>query len=322
MSNPGPAALSRFGMNKALLGVIFTLLFVLLESAQFVFFGGLFQKLNSFLYGFLVFGLIVVTFVGWAIVFRPGEVRAALANHRELLAVNVGAVITFSAYLGSVQLVEPAITYTISSGAMPVTAYLLYRFGIREGEPMRNRLEAAGNVLLFFSIVFLALITVVGLSGFVRGGFPAALGGVCLAVIDGVFFTFILVYSQRLNRAGVGPSTVLGIRLPLYVLVTGALAVGVTAAPSDLSTGEIALYVTVGFALTVPPLYLLQRAVPLVPTLTISSITALGPLFIFALQMLESRVDFSAATLIGLAAYTVGALLAATGAVRASAGDR
>ena len=38
-----------------------------------------------------------------------------------------------------------------------------------------------------------------------------------------MFFTLILVYSQRLNIGGVGPATVLGVRMPLYVLVAATV---------------------------------------------------------------------------------------------------
>lgn len=307
-------------MNKSTLGLLFALAFVLLESTQFVYFGGLFQKMNSFQFGFLVFFSIVGLFVGWAAIFSPGQLRNALGMRRELIAVNVGAVVTFSAYLLSVQLIEPAIAYTVSAGTMPISAYLLYRFGIREGENMRNRSEAIGNALIFVSILFLALITMSGWSGFVRGDRSIAVLGILLAVVDGVFFTLILIYSQRLNRNGVGPSAVLGIRLPLYVMVTGGLYFsGMGYQPdTDLTSSQVAFYVAVGFLLLVPPLYFFQKAVSLLSTLTVSALTALGPFVIFMLQLAEGRVDYSVMTLIGLAIYILGAILSAFGAVKAT----
>ena len=197
--------------------------------------------------GFLVFGLIVILFVGWTVLFNRRQLVLALSQPGLLLAVNAGAVVTFTAYLTSVQLVEPAITYTISSGTMPITAYVFYRMGFREGEPMRNRSEAAGNILIFCSILLLGIITVAGFSGFVRGGTLSGLLGVLLAVIDGIFFTLILIYSQRLNKVGLGPGTVLGVRLPLYVIVTGCLAYLETGVPAVLSNSEITIYVLFGF---------------------------------------------------------------------------
>ncbi len=253
---------------------------------------------------------------------NPDQVRKAFAARRSLLAVNLGAVVTFTAYLLSVQLLEPAITYTISAGSMPITAYVLYRLGLREGENMRNKSEAIGNTLIFCSIIFLGIITVAGLSGFVRGDRSIALLGVFLAIIDGVFFTLILVYSQRLNIAGVGPSAVLGLRLPLYVLVTGFIAYGGSEPNQSLPISELGLYVVIGFLLTIPPLYFLQKAVPMLSTLTISALTALGPFVILGLQLVEGRIDYSPVTMIGLAIYMVGAVLSAAGAVKATSDNQ
>jgi hypothetical protein len=62
----------------------------------------------------------------------------------------------------------------------------------------------------------------------------------------------------------------------------------------------------------------LQRAVALISTLTIGALTALGPFIIFGLQLIEGRVDYAPATLAGLGLYSIGAVLAALGAVTAA----
>jgi drug/metabolite transporter (DMT)-like permease len=306
-------------MTGPLLGVILALVFVVLESLQFVFFGGLFQRMSSFLFGFLVFGSTIIGFVAWTALRDPDQIRRAFANRAALIGVNMSAVFAFTSYLMSVQLVEPAITYTISAGTMPVTTYILYRFGVPEGEAMRNRMEGAGNVLLFAGILYLAWVTIAGFTGFVRGDWHAAMAGVLLAVADGVFFTMVLVYSQRLSVSGVGPGAVLGLRLPLYVLVAGGCVALEVDHKETLEASEIAIYGLIGLVLTVPPLYTLQKAISLISTLTISALTALGPFIIFGLQMFEGRVGYATATLIGLSIYFVGSLLSAIGAVKSTA---
>ncbi len=302
-------------MHTVTAGLICALLYVVMESAQFVYFGKLFQQLSPFLFGALVFGLIVLVFAGRTIIVAPQEFKRALALPRLLLAINLGAVVTFTCYLLSVRLLEPAITYTVSAGTMPLTAWVLFKTGMREQGKLRNRAEATGILIIFASIVFLAVITLGGLSGFVRGGWTAAAIGLLLTIADGVFFTLILVYSQRLSEAGIGAAAILGLRLPLYVLVTGALAAGTTQVLPPLA--PLTLAVLVGFLLIVPPLYLLQRAAAILSTLTLSAITTLGPLVILLLQWLEGRVAYSTATTIGLTLYMVGAATAAFGSVNA-----
>lgn len=306
-------------MNRALIGVVWGLTFVFLESIQFVFFGGIFQRMNSFLFGFLVFGITVVAFVGWCAIKTPDQLKSAFANPRLLIAINVTATLAWMAFLSSVQLIEPAVAYTIGAGAMPITTYLAFRCGVPEGEAMRSRTEAFGNLLVLCGIVYLAAITVSGWSGFVRGGSLVALAGVLFAVADGALFTWLLIYCQRLDRIGVAPGAVFGLRFPLYVIAAGSLAALGVDHKVALPVQEISIMVAIGLALIIPPLYALQRAVSLISTLTISALTALGPFVIFALQVIEGRVDYSPVTLVGLSIYFVGALMAAFGAVQATA---
>ena len=305
-------------MNRAAIGVVWALAFVVIESVQFVFFGAVFQRMNSFLFGAIVFLIVVVVFVAWAASRRPDQLRLAFANPKKLLAVNVTATFAWLAFLGSVERIEPAVAYTIGAGVMPLTAWAAWRLGVPEGEPMRNRMEGLGNLLILAGIVFLAIITIAGLSGFALNGWRGGVLGVALAIADGVLFTWLLIHCQRLDRAGVGPGTVFGLRFMLYVVVAGSMAIVLPSSKPDLPWTEVAGIVAIGLILIVPPLYALQRAVALVSTLTIGALTALGPFVIFVLQMAEGRVDYSSLTLVGLGIYFVGAILAAAGAVRAA----
>lgn len=305
-------------MSRSVVGVIWAIVFVTLESIQFVYFGGLFQRMSSFLFGFLVFGIIASTVLVWALFQAREQLAAVFAKPGPLIGANVCAVFAWACYLSSVQLIEPAVAYTVSAGFMPITAYLAYRFGVPEGDPMRNRTEMFGNLLLLAGVVYFAIITVSGQSGFVRGGGSVALMGVLLAIIDGAMFTWTLIFCQRMDRNGVGPGLVFGIRLPLYVVVAGFMATMGIDHKVSLPWSEIGLIVFIGLALTIPPLYALQRAVATISTLTIGALTALGPFLIFGLQMVEDRVEYSNATLAGLLLYFSGAVLASLGAVKAS----
>ena len=305
-------------MSRSTIGVIWAVTFVLLEAVQYVFFGNIFQRLSTFVFGFLVFGITVVGVIGWAAIAAPQQLRAAFANPRLLFMTNFAATLAWGAYLTSVQLIEPAVAYTIGAGAMPLTAYAAYLLKVPEGEPMRNRTEALGNILLLLAIAYLAFVTITGQSGFVRGDAMVGALGVIFAIADGILFTWVLIYCQRMDRVGVGPGVVFGLRFMLYVLVAGALAGVGIGDKQSLPADEIAYIVIIGLALIIPPLLALQLAVAAVSTMTIGAITALGPFAVFILQIFEGRVEYSEATLLGLFFYFFGAVLAAFGAVRAT----
>ena len=159
--------------------------------------------------------------------------------------------------------------------------------------------------------------TLTGYSGFVRGGFLVALAGTSLAVFAGVLSMWMLFYSYRLDKAGVGPLAQFGLRFPLYtVLALGGFAIGLDH-KADLPSSDIALAVGIGLFIMAFPMYAMQKAVPLVPSITIGTITALGPFFIFALQLLEGRVDYAPMTMVGLIIFFAGAVLAAYGSSQA-----
>lgn len=303
------------------IGVIWAFAFVSLEAVQFVFFGNVFQRIDSFLFGALVFAITVVVFVGWAAIAHPMELRRAFAQPRLLWQINVTAVFAWIAFLGAVQVIEPAIAYTIGAGVMPITAWALHRLGVPEGEALRNKLECLGVLILGGAMLFLAWVTLTGGSGFVRGGWWVGFGGLALAVADGVLFTWLLVLCQRIDRKGVGPGLVFGLRFPLYAVVAGALAAAGVEGKAPQPIAEVAWIVTAGLVLIIPPLYALQQAVALVSTLTIGAITALGPFLIFALQMVEGRVASAEMTLVGLGLYSLGAVLAAFGAVQGTVAE-
>ncbi|MEM9062287.1 MAG: hypothetical protein AAGD13_17650 [Pseudomonadota bacterium] len=304
-------------MSRAATGVIWALAFVALESLQFVFFGGIFQRVSSVLFGSIAFAIVVAGFVGWSAWRRREDLLNAIRQPGLLLLINVTATASWLMLLLAVQIIEPATAYTVGSGAMPIAAWAAYRLGFAESDAPRNRAEKLGIVLIGFSLIYLSAITVAGWSGFARGGPVAAMTGIALAFAEGVLFTFLLIFCRRLNRSGVGPSTVFGIRFVLYVIVAGMLAGAGFDAKGTIGSGELSIFVALGLLLIVPPLFALQQAVSLVSTLTISVLTALGPFVIFVLQSVEGRVDHSWATLFGLTLFFAGANLSAIGAVRA-----
>lgn len=303
-------------MSPGAAGVVWALAFVLLESIQFVFFGNVFQRISSHLFGFYVLAITTIAFVGWSALRRPAELRLALAQPRLLLAINITATLSWVMFLMAVQIIEPAIAYTLGAAAMPLAAWAFARLGVAEGAGPRNAAETSGFTLIFCGAAFLAIVTVAGWSGFVRGGPAAALLGASLALAEGVLFTWLLVLCQRLDRKGVSANVVFGLRFPLYVVAAGMLgAMGFDQKP-PLDPGETAIIVALGLILIIPPLYALQRAISLISTLSISVLTALGPFLIFSMQLVEGRVEHSTATLIGLGVFFTGSLMAAYGALR------
>lgn len=300
-------------MTKTTLGLIWAFSFVILEAVQAVFLGGVFQKHDSFLIGAVVFGLSAAAMLIWAAKTTPDQLWIAWSNKTSLLALNLSTTLVWVAYFYALQVIEPAVAFTIFSGLIPITIFVASACGVPEASLLRNRIEGLGIAIVLLAICYLCVITLMGQSGFVRGGWIAALTGLGLTLVSGVSLAVMMIYSQRLDRLGVEPTAQYGLRFPVYVIVSScAVWVGLDAkGPIDRSS--LALVSFFGLLIIAFPVFAMQKAISLMPTLTLAAVTALGPLFVFALQLFEGRVAYAPATMTGLAIYFVGAVLSAYG---------
>lgn len=305
------------------LGLVFCLVFVTLEAFQAVYLGSVFQKADSFLVGACVFGVSVSACTLITAVFRPGELLASLVSWRIVAALNVFAATTWCTYFLAIQLIEPAIVFTIFSGMVPLGTVVAGWCGLPEAGTMRHKPDIIGNALIFLAVLLLGAITVFGYSGFVRGSWLSGVAGVVLSAVSGLCTAFVILLSVRLNRKGVGPLAQFGLRFILYTcLALAAYATGLDDKGSPMSPADLATLVLVGLGVIAFPLYLVQKAIPLLQPSIIAAMTALGPVMVFSMQLLEGRVDYSAATLTGLLVYMAGALLAVYGSILQSTHTR
>lgn len=298
------------------LGLSFCLVFVTLEAFQAVFLGSVLQSVDSFLLGAWVFGISVVGCAALTAVFRPHELVVSVRSWRIVLALNLFAAMTWCSYFLAVQLIEPAIVFTIFSGFVPLGTIFAHWCGLAEAATPRRRLVDIGNLVILASVLMLTAITVLGLSGFVRGNWFEGLAGALLSAISGVCTAFVILLSTRLNRRGVGPLAQFGLRFVIYTgLAATAYRLGLDDKGVATQPMELAWVVLIGMAVIAFPLYLVQKAIPLLHPSLIAAMTALGPVMVFLMQLIEGRVDYSSATLTGLSAYMFGALLAVYGSI-------
>lgn len=300
-------------MSPSTVGVLWCLVFIVLEAVQSVYFGGVLQRMDSFLIGFLVFGITTTVALLLTGLRAPVEILRALRRPWALLGVNLTAAGAWILYLLAVQTIEPAVVYTIFSGTIPLTTIVAARLGVPEANDIRSGLEGLGNVVLLVGLAVLAVATLTGWSGFVRGGLAEALLGLGLTVGSGVIVTWMLFFCRRLDRVGVGPLAQFGLRFVLYVALAGFGALLGLDHKEAVPTVDTLYVVAVGLAIMALPLYAVQKAIALVSPLTIGAVGALGPLVIFLLQLVEGRVDYAPVTLCGLLIYFTGALIAAYG---------
>lgn len=308
-------------MNNAAIGLLWAFTFVILEAAQAVFFGGLFQAYDSFLIGGAVFGLTAAGTLVWAAVKTPEQLRIAGANRASLLALNLSTTLVWITYFFALQLIEPAVVFTVFSGLVPISIVFASACGFPEASPPRNRVESTGLITVAVGIGYLAAVTLSGQSGFVRGGMVSAIAGLLLAAMSAVSLAVMMIYSQRLDRLGIAAVAQYALRFPLYVLIALLAALLGFDAKGPVDSGGLLATIVIGFAIIAFPVFAMQKAISLMSALTLAAITALGPLFVFLFQMVEGRVAYASATMTGLVIYFIGAAIVAYGG-RAAGLDR
>lgn len=307
-------------MNNATRGLIWAFSFVILEAAQAVFFGGVFQDYDSFLIGGAVFGFTAAGALIWVKVRTPEQLNIAWANGASLFGLNLSTTLVWIAYFVALQMIEPAVVFTVFSGLIPIAILIASACGVPEASPLRNRVEGAGLIASVIGIGYLAAITLLGQSGFVRGGWTAAMVGLLLTCVSAVSLAAMMIYSQRLDRLGIAPAAQYGLRFPLYVVVALPAAWLGLDGKSPVDPDGLLAVVVIGFAIMAFPVFAMQKAISLMSTLTLAAITALGPLFVFLFQIVEGRVAYAPATMTGLMIYFAGAVLAAYGGAGRSGG--
>jgi drug/metabolite transporter (DMT)-like permease len=296
-------------MSVSHAGLIWCAVFVVLDAAQAVLFGSFLQRQDSFLIGFLVFGLSSLVCALAVLVRSPHEMRSAFGDPSTLIALNVSSAGGWLTYLGAIQLIEPAVAFTIFSGVIPLMIRAYAGWGGRGADTGAR--ETGGFALLALGLCALGAATLAGWSGFVRGGVGVAVAGLLLAILSGVFMAAMLLTSYRLSARSVGPAAVFALRFPLYLLLAGLGWCFGFDDKGAVSASDLAAAVVTGLVVLAFPIYAVQKAVSLTPAATVGAATALIPVIVFLMQMLEGRVDYARATLIGLAIYMMGALLVA-----------
>jgi drug/metabolite transporter (DMT)-like permease len=297
---------------KRSLGLFYCLAFVSLEAIQAVYFGSVFQRMDSFFLGSVIFGLASTCSLLWVAFRNRGQFALARREWRNLAKAGIGTAVSWVAYFVALQLIEPAVAYTVFSGLVPLTILAAARRGVPEASSAAGRGSRLGHILIAASLVYLCLASIGGLTGFESGGMVGSIGGVIALLATGLSSTWVIFYCRRLDRAGVTATALFGLRyLPYIALAAVAAAMGIDAKP-PVPSWQIAEALAIGLALVATPSYLVQRAIPLISPLLIGLAGALGPFLVFGLQAVEGRIAYSSWTLAGLVVYGLGTVVAAT----------
>ena len=273
--------------NNYWLGVGLAALYILIASAQSV-------ALNTWLYGvnvFLVVGLCftiaTVVFGLIGVIWQRSAYKVILKQWRPLFALNLVTLGNWLLYFFAVKFLEPSVAVTLTQGAGPVSMTL---FTLLNREPV-SWVTRICHGIICAAAVAMCIYVVLYRGDHTPYSRADTLLGIVLATACGVSITATLILSKRFAIGKVPAVTVLSVRFPLLILV----CLMVLSVQQDIELTQNTFLITLLIALIgiCASTYFLQKGVELAPPIAISTMLALSPLVVFAMQFSQGRAPFS-----------------------------
>ena len=144
---------------------------------------------------------------------------------------------------------------------------------------------------------------VMGLSGVSGVALRFSAAGTALAVMGGVSLVISILYTKKLHDRGAGSDAILATRFILIVIIAAAAEGFAERSLWSFPATELAWLGLSGALLIVMPIYILQLGIARSVPLTANIIRALGPVVVFATQLVDPRILFSSYSLCALSLY-------------------
>lgn len=308
---------TRWNLSQEALGFLVSVGFICLAAVRDVYLGGLFQQVTPLLIGTLAFSLCIVLFLPAALVGSRRSLGVLWRHSGKVLWVNVTTACAWLAFFYALELIEPSVVQILYSGIGPLSVIWMERYlSAASREIPLTRAEQLAFLALLMTLVFSAVIVLVGLSGMTTASTgDAAIGllpaiGLLLAVGGGVAISVSTMLCRQLNDSGVKPRALLAVRYPAAAVSAAAvMALSPSALPDGLSLLDAA--VATAALLIIVPSYVNQVAISLASPLTVRVVLAAGPVLIFLCQLIEGRVAASSYSLMAAILYGFAAISAA-----------
>lgn len=296
-------------MPAHILGPGLILAFVVTQALRDVYLVHMFRRTDVFATIFVAFSLMTIAFGALAL-WRERAGLARLRGHwGVVIGMNLTTAAAWTSYFFGLKAIQPSVVNALHSGMGPLTVVALGLAGLRiAGQDRWSRLEGLCYAGLTGSLAFLWWVVLEGQSGRLDFNYRDALLGLFAMLVSGVCITISHLLAKRLNDQGLGANCVTCVRYLLIVAMAGAvLAFGgrETGLTSASDWAWLALIVTPLIAL---PLYALQVGISLTPALTAQVLRALGPVVVFALELVDPKIEWSTPTLAGVLLYSFFAL--------------
>lgn len=278
-------------------GIFLILIYSLLSGFQGVYLSSLFQNLDPIIILVSCFSLTSLFFLSFEAARFSSFISRFRGALKEILLVNLSTAGAWFGYFYGLKFFEPAIVCAISMSIVPILMVAFAHY-LRPGVKA-NRIELLTSLGLFFSIIFLVIISYSGHSAI--GGLSKrrfALGTI-MSVAGGISAFLHTMFSKRLNDKGWSAQKVMSVRFFLLLILGISLfpAESLSIFSQPITWLRILLITFIGVIL---PTYSLQLGIQKSDPFVVSMLLATLPLFYVLAQVFDRRLIFSPYSIVGI----------------------
>ena len=293
-------------MTKTWTGPGLVLLFAISQALRDVYFSGVFQGVNLFAVILIAFSISIAVCglrVGGRVPLLFHRIQAELPT---FVWMNITTAIAWSCYFYGLKTLQPSIVNTLHSAIGPLTVVALGVFGVFSiPRSTTNRPERICYIGLGVSIAALWWVTLSGGSGIGVSDPGADLLALALLLVSGTSITISLLLSKRMNDRGFDADALTVGRYPLIVIVAVIVLYSSDGPLGITSSSQFAMIMLAAALLIALPLYVLQVGIANTAPLTGHVIRSLGPVFIFAFELVGQRIAYSTPVLACIVVYSL-----------------
>lgn len=211
---------------------------------------------------------------------------------KPLVKLNIASSVTFMGFYFALKYIEPAIVSSLEMGIGPI--FILILLFMQRKPMLIGQWAIAFGTFLSCGVLICAVLA--GQSGVGMQLSSEMVLGVIASILCGAGAVMCTVYSQ-LSEIGWTSSMILAKRFIGVVVVSFILTFDLIIPYFKDNIVWILLVTVVGVML---PMYLLQKGIQYTNTFLVMMSLSFVPVFTFAIQLLDARIQFSALTFIGV----------------------
>ncbi len=290
-------------MSPPTLGILFLLAFSASQGLRDALFGNVFQSVSFLLVALLSFGTATMVFAVAAHLRRPVDLSRLITMPDRLGALNMTTAGAWLSFFFGLTYLEPAVVATLFNGIGPLTALAFSNTKLGGPNPRVIGFERLLYAALALTLGTLVIVVLTDRSGLALTDLAVQSAAVACVMAGGATISLSHTIARKMTDAGLGSDTVMGWRFLMILIVAGngEWWVGDHASWPNLNDAVVLSLTT--FTLIIIPSFLLQLGVARVTPLTVNVMRSLGPVFVFAVQQADGRLQFSGATLVCVLAY-------------------